>query len=129
MEKNVKYWLDISEYDLETAEAMLEKARFLYVGFMCHQAIEKIVKAYYQQELNQLPPKTHNIILLAQESNLYDNFSDAQKAFIEVLQPLNIEARYPDYRDRLLLSLNQDKCKNIVQNTRELHQWIKEKLK
>lgn len=29
MEKNVKYWLDISEYDLETAEAMLEKARFL----------------------------------------------------------------------------------------------------
>ncbi len=129
MEKNVKYWLDISEYDLETAEAMLEKARFLYVGFMCHQTIEKIVKAYYQQELNQLPPKTHNIILLAQQSNLYDNYSDAQKAFIEVLQPLNIEARYPDYRDRLLLSLNQDKCKNILQNTRELHQWIKEKLK
>ncbi len=129
MEKNVKYWLDISEYDLETAEAMLEKARFLYVGFMCHQTIEKIVKAYYQKELNQLPPKTHNIILLAQQSNLYDNFSDAQKAFIEVLQPLNIEARYPDYRDRLLLSLNQEKCKNILQKTRELHTWIKEKLK
>lgn len=129
MEKNVKYWLDISEYDLETAEAMLEKARFLYVGFMCHQAIEKIVKAYYQQELNQLPPKTHNIILLAQQSNLYDNLSDANKAFIEMLQPLNIEARYPDYRDRLLLSLNQDKCKSILQKTRELYKWIKEKLK
>ena len=129
MEKNVKYWLDISEYDLETAEAMLEKARFLYVGFMCHQTIEKIVKAYYQQELKQLPPKTHNIILLAQQSNLYDNFSDAQKAFIEVLQPLNIEARYPDYRERLLLSLNQDKCKNILQKTRELFKWIKEKLR
>ena len=129
MEKNVKYWLDISEYDLETAEAMLEKARFLYVGFMCHQAIEKIVKAYYQQELNQLPPKTHNIILLVQQSNLYDDFSDTQKAFIEVLQPLNIEARYPDYRERILLSLNQDKCKNILQKTRELYTWIKEKLK
>ncbi|HPH56295.1 MAG TPA: HEPN domain-containing protein [Smithella sp.] len=129
MENNVKYWLDISEYDLETAEAMLEKARFLYVGFMCHQAIEKIVKAYYQQELNQLPPKTHNIILLAQQSNLYDNLSDAQKAFIEMLQPLNIEARYPDYRERVLLSLNQDKCKNILQKTRDLYKWIKEKLK
>ena len=129
MENNVKYWLDISEYDLETAEAMLEKARFLYVGFMCHQAIEKIVKAYYQQELNQLPPKAHNIILLAQQSNLYDNLSDAQKAFIEMLQPLNIEARYPDYRERVLLSLNQDKCKNILQKTRDLYKWIKEKLK
>jgi HEPN domain-containing protein len=129
MENNVKYWLDISEYDLGTAEAMLEKARFLYVGFMCHQAIEKIVKAYYQQELNQLPPKTHNIILLAQQSNLYDNLSDAQKAFIEMLQPLNIEARYPDYRERVLLSLNQDKCKNILQKIRDLYKWIKEKLK
>lgn len=45
MEKSVKYWLDISQYDLETAEAMLDKERFLYVGFMCHQAIEKIAKS------------------------------------------------------------------------------------
>lgn len=129
MNKNVKYWLDISQYDLETAEAMLEKSRFLYVGFMCHQAIEKIVKAHYQQEVNQLPPKTHNIILLMQQTHLYDHLSAEQKTFIEILQPLNIEARYPDYRDRILSALNADKCKSILHNTRGLHQWIKEKLK
>jgi len=129
MEKSVKYWLDISQYDLETAEAMLDKERFLYVGFMCHQAIEKIAKAYYQQELDQLPPKTHNLILLMQQSNMYRILSDGQKAFIEILQPLNIETRYPDYRERILSSLSQAKCNHILQQTRELHQWIKEKLK
>ena len=45
--EKVEYWIDISEYDLETAEAMLQTKRFLYVGFMCHQAIEKILKAHY----------------------------------------------------------------------------------
>lgn len=37
MDEKVAYWLDLAEYDLETAMAMLETKRFLYVGFMCHQ--------------------------------------------------------------------------------------------
>ncbi len=30
------YWLESAEYDLQTAQAMLETRRLLYVGFMCH---------------------------------------------------------------------------------------------
>jgi len=41
MNAKVLYWIEISDYDLDTAEAMLESKRYLYVGFMCHQAIEK----------------------------------------------------------------------------------------
>jgi len=35
-DEKVKYWIDISKYDLETAEVMLKSKKFLYVGFMCH---------------------------------------------------------------------------------------------
>ena len=35
----VKYWAEISDYDLDTAEAMFQTKRWLYVGFMCHQTI------------------------------------------------------------------------------------------
>ena len=45
MDSKIKYWIDISDYDLETAEAMLQSKRYLYVGFMCHQTIEKAFKA------------------------------------------------------------------------------------
>jgi len=41
----IEYWIEIAAYDLATAKALLETKRFLYVGFMCHQAIEKILKA------------------------------------------------------------------------------------
>ena len=41
MERNILYWIELSDYDLETARAMLEKHRYLHVGFMCHQSIEK----------------------------------------------------------------------------------------
>lgn len=45
MDGKVTYWIEMSDYDLETADAMLLTGRYLYVGFMCHQTIEKILKA------------------------------------------------------------------------------------
>lgn len=45
--EKVKYWAELSEYDLDTAIAMLEAKRFLYVVFMCHQCLEKILKSCY----------------------------------------------------------------------------------
>lgn len=41
MNDRVKYWLEMLEYDFDTAKAMFETKRYLYVGFMCHQVIEK----------------------------------------------------------------------------------------
>ncbi len=53
MDKRVKYWIDLSDYDLETAAAMLYSGRYLYVGFMYHQTIEKIIKAYFNARLTK----------------------------------------------------------------------------
>ncbi|MDR1321409.1 MAG: HEPN domain-containing protein [Gracilibacteraceae bacterium] len=41
MNERVEYWLELADYDFETAKAMLQTKRYLYVGFMRHQAIEK----------------------------------------------------------------------------------------
>lgn len=49
------YWLDCADYDLQTAQAMLQTKRFLYVGFMCHQAIEKGLKAVFVQQQPSAP--------------------------------------------------------------------------
>jgi HEPN domain-containing protein len=129
MDEKVRYWVEIAEYDLATAEAMLTTGRYLYVGFMCHQVIEKILKAHYQLLKEELPPKTHNILFLLKETALFDSLSDQQKAFMEMLLPMNIETRYPEYKDRLFKSLDREKCTKILQETREMHAWIKEKLK
>jgi HEPN domain-containing protein len=128
MDEKVRYWVDISEYDLATAEAMLKTERYLYVGFMCHQAIEKILKAHYQLMKGKMPPKTHNILFLMKETALFDSLSDQQRAFMEMLLPMNIETRYPAYKDRMFKSLDREQCSIILHETREMHGWIKEKL-
>ena len=35
MNDKVTYWIEMSDYDFDTAKAMLETKRYLYVAFMC----------------------------------------------------------------------------------------------
>lgn len=128
MNEKTTYWLELSDYDLETARAMLKTKRFLYVGFMCHQAIEKILKAYWSKISTETPPFTHNLTRLAEQTDLFKMLTDAQLDLIDSLEPLNIEARYPSYKERLLQSLNQKRSEELITRTQELQQWIKQKL-
>ncbi len=48
--------------------------------------------------------------------------------FIDVLEPMNIEARYPSYKERLMKSLNEERCKYLIDKTNELRLWIRNKL-
>jgi HEPN domain-containing protein len=128
MDDKVKYWISLSDYDLETAEAMLQTKRYLYVGFMCHLAVEKILKAYYTKKKSSNAPYTHNLTFLLKESGIYEQLSVEQKDFIQILEPLNIESRYPSYKEKLFESLNIDRCIMIIYSTKEIVNWIKMKL-
>ena len=124
----VKYWLDIADYDYATAGDLMKSKRWLYVGFMCHQALEKTLKAYWTASQPNDPPYTHNLIRLAEGSAIYEVMSVEQKAFMDIMTPMNIEARYPDYKSRLAADLNADVCKQIMEQTQEMLLWIKSKL-
>jgi HEPN domain-containing protein len=127
-EQNMNYWLETADYDFETAKTMLVGKRFLYVGFMCHQTIEKALKAYYVFKLPDAPPHTHNLSHLAKKADLYNNLSEQQKDLLDTLEPLNIEARYPTHKERIAQFLNEKRCEEIIKKTEEFYQWIKAKL-
>jgi HEPN domain-containing protein len=124
----VQYWIGLAEYDLKAAEAMLATKMFLYVGFMCHQVIEKMLKSYYVYVKNSIPPPIHNLLKLATESGIYNLLSNTQKSLLDQLMPLNVEARYPSERENLLQTLNYEKCQDLIDATKELSQWIKTQL-
>ena len=42
-------WLEQVEEDISAAECMYNGGHWLYVGFMCHQAVEKVLKALWTQ--------------------------------------------------------------------------------
>ena len=128
MNEKVRYCLDLSDYDYDTALAMQQSSRYLYVGFMCHQTIEKILKAYFNLNNSEPAPFTHSLSYIAKKGGIYESITDEFKDFIDILEPLNIESRYPSHKDQLMKGLTKERCEEILKNTKELQLWIKAKL-
>lgn len=125
----VKYWMDIARYDLVSAKAMLDAKRFLYVGFLCHQTVEKCIKAFFRYNIQSDPPYTHNLLILSEKSGLDAILPVEYVSFLNELMPLNIQARYPEDKDLLLKSLNAKKCRTLYSKTEEFFSWTKKLLK
>lgn len=123
----VMYWIDIAEQDIKVANAMLESKFYLYVGFMCHQAAEKMLKAYYSSQTEDVP-RTHNLNKLAKTAGLLENMNNEQRKLLNILSPLNIEARYPNEKDELLKFLTHERCQCLIKETKEMISWIKAQL-
>jgi HEPN domain-containing protein len=128
IEDKIQYWIHLSDEDIKTAKVMLRGGRRLYVGFMCHQVIEKIFKAAYVKIHEDSPPYTHKLSLLATQAGFMDRLTEEQLSFIMKLEPLNIEARYPDYKSDLEKQLTRSVCTVLLEQTIELQQWTKEQL-
>jgi HEPN domain-containing protein len=70
MKKATTNWLLSATYDLKTAATLLKNKRYIYVVFMCHLALEKILKAILSEMLKELPPYIHNLNRLIEMGNI-----------------------------------------------------------
>ena len=126
--EKVEYWLESSEYDFQTAKAMLETKRLLYVGFMCHQAVEKALKAIFvSRHPDEELPYIHRLLRLCNLSGISEELDEGQLQLIDVLSPMNIEARYPMHKEKLLQSLTVERCQTLIDETEALCSWLKKK--
>lgn len=129
MDKITSYWVKHSEYDLETARAMLKTGRYLYVTFMCQQAIEKILKAIITTVSDMTPPRSHNLPHLAELAGLVDQMTEEQLKFCKDLTPFCIETRYAEELEKLSKLANKSLAEEYLKKTEEMYRWLKQKIK
>lgn len=111
---------------------MLSSGRYLYVVFMCQQAIEKLVKGLFVLYKGEEPPRVHNIW------NVFDRIFDIDKfekdermvaekyfAFFDELLAYYISERYPTYKEKLSQSITKEKASEVLVKTKEVFSWLK----
>lgn len=133
MDNNEKFehWQDIAEYDLETAEAMYKAGRYLYVVFMCQQAIEKLTKGLHVLHREEEAPRTHNIYSVfkkafdpSQKDEKFIRKEEEYAPFFAELLAYYISERYPSYREKLSNTIKQGKAEEVLKQTREVFTWL-----
>ncbi|KAF0146839.1 MAG: HEPN domain-containing protein, partial [Ignavibacteria bacterium] len=65
--KQIEYWTKAATLDLQSAIDIFESGKnFHFCLFLCHLSIEKLLKAFVVKITNDFPPKTHNLLRLAE---------------------------------------------------------------
>ena len=125
----VEYWLDLADDDVITAKTLLDGKRYLHAGFFCHLIVEKAIKAAIANATSEIPPYIHHLIILAERARISDDLSEQQRKLLGELNPLNIEARYPEYKERVAQTLDAERTERLFKETEDFLWWIKKKLK
>jgi HEPN domain-containing protein len=124
------YWEDVAKYNLDTADAMLNSGRYLYVAFMCQQAVEKITKGLFILYNGEEPPRTHNILPIFERIQFKVIQPTTQelnehKDFFEELLAFYISERYPSYKEKISITIDQKSALEVFTKTKEVFSWLK----
>jgi HEPN domain-containing protein len=125
---SVKIWLERVDYDFATARAMLKTGRYLYVVFMCQQAVEKTLKALLTLQGKEVKP-IHNLSKIASIADILQEFGEEQRLLIEDLSAYYLNARYKETIEALSQAIGKKEAKAYLKKAEELIKWLIQKMK
>jgi len=120
------YWYDTAKYDLKTAQSMYKTGRWLYVIFMCQQAIEKLCKGLYVIFIDDDVPRIHDInsLLIKFADKLSEPVNDDKRFLFAKLSAFYLNNRYPEYKENLSASIDKKEAKDVLKKTKEVFKWL-----
>ena len=124
----VEYWIELCDDDIKTARVLFDAKQYLWMGFVCHLIAEKAIKAVVASKTEEIPPKIHKLTRLAEIGGIYEDLSEDHKELLEKLTPLQIEGRYPEYKEKINARLTPVFCEQLIEETEEFLCWIKQRL-
>jgi HEPN domain-containing protein len=105
---------------------MLDNGHWLYLAFMCQQAVEKLSKALYVLYIDDNVPHIHSIGLIVRkyQTMLPMPVGIERFKFFDLLSKYYIDSRYPEYKLELSLQFGKKEAVNLFSQTEEAFQWL-----
>ena len=126
--EHIKYWIESADHDLDTSNTLFESGKYDWSLFVGHLVLEKLLKAVYvQNNDNKIPPKVHNLVRLAEISNI--EIDENKKIILDKISDFNIEVRYPEYKNEFYKLCTKEFAEENINKIKELYQWIKFQIK
>lgn len=123
MAKSPEEWLKQSDYDFDTAEFLFNSGRYFYAVYMSHLSLEKALKGICHKKLNEIPPKTHNLVFLMNKVEIVP--PETVGKFLVKINEASIVTRYPEDLAQISKNHTKEIVKNILDNTKDALKWIK----
>ena len=124
MEKKelISFWIESSYRDFRAMEDLFEKGHYTWALFVGHLVIEKLLKAYYVENIDIQPPLIHNLLRIAEKSKL--ELSEEQKDLLVTVTTFNIQAMYDDVKREFYHKCSKEFTKVWINKIKGFRKWI-----
>jgi len=126
VEKLRDFWLEEAAEALRVAWHLFEKEDYSYALFFGHLSVEKLLKAIYVVRKADQAPYIHNLIRLAEITNIPLN--EVQRDRLIKITAFNLESRYPDERRSFRNKCTEDFTRMELKQVEEIFKWLKSML-
>ena len=117
--KHIEYWRNGAVDEWETTEGLLGLRKTRQALFFAHLAIEKALKAHICRITDELAPRSHNLVRLAEVAGL--DLDDAALDLLADMNAFNLEGRYPDTLGR---PPGVDEAQDQLTRAEKVFQWL-----
>lgn len=122
--KLIKFWVESSDDDFDTMIDMYSSKRYSWALFIGHLMIEKLLKAVYVNSKSDYPPHIHNLLRLAEKSDI--KLDNDKKEQLVTITAFNINARYDDYKMSFKQRCTPEFTSEWINKLKEMRIWIKQ---
>ncbi|MCR4289844.1 MAG: HEPN domain-containing protein [Candidatus Scalindua sp.] len=127
VKQNIEYWLKTAAHDMEVAETLFQNQKYDWCLFIGHIVVEKTLKAFYVRDKLQIPPKSHNLVKLAENTKL--SLTEDQLTFLADVNDFNIETRYPDAKFSFYQTCTKEFTEGQFSMIKEMYKWLLSQMK
>lgn len=126
-QEHINYWLKIAEKDVDMMQYLFEGRKYVQALFFGHLYVEKVAKAVWiKNNVSDIPPKTHNLLKLVQESGV--GLATGDQTFLIKLNQYQIESRYPEDIDQLYKITDKNLTEDYFNKIHNIVKCLKEKM-
>lgn len=126
MRREAELWWRQARRDRKTASNCHAAKDYYAAVFFCHQTLEKALKALVVEKRKELPPRTHNLLELAE---LVDT-PKVHLNFLRELTPDYVTTRYPDAAGGPIADLyDGHTSRRTLTRTEKVLRWIGRQLR
>jgi len=101
---------------------MFDSGRYLYVLFCCQQAVEKALKAIIVKQTDDLPPRLHSLLRLAEIAGI--KLEPKREDFLGELSGYYVQTRYPEEIESLSQTFSREIAQDALDKTGEVTEWL-----
>ena len=120
IDKQIDYWRKGADEAWEVGVDLVDRGKTLYGLFFVHLAMEKMLKAHVCKHTQELAPRIHSLLRLAEIAMV--ELNEEHKSILNVVNNYCMEGRYPE---KFAEPPSKERAQALAGKAEGIYKWLK----